>query len=118
MAAHVAAAAVTDAATLSTRQIMDRFRNAIAVIDGADVDPGATVPHPVVGSVSVGVLIDIAVVEATVHGLDLVDAADGPDVPVAAILYVRDLLARIPDPVEFIAAATGRAAPSLLPVMR
>lgn len=99
-------------------QLARRFTASAEVVTTTSLDQTAVVPHPVVGSVTVAVLIDVALVEATVHLLDLVAAvAELPPAPV--LERVRDLLARIPDSVAFIDAITGRSNPAdIIPLMR
>ncbi|MFG2905471.1 maleylpyruvate isomerase N-terminal domain-containing protein [Kitasatospora sp. NPDC048286] len=90
-----------------------------AALDGiADLSPGATVAHPLLGSVTVGALGEVALMEATVHLLDLVAAVGGPPPAEEALDFTRALLARVADPVAFIEAATGRGARAVLPVVR
>jgi len=61
----------------------------------------------------------IAVLEATVHLLDLQHALDvAPAVPDAALRTTATLLAQVADPVRFIEAATGRSTDDPLPVIR
>ena len=76
-------------------------------------------PHPVAGSVTVGVLTGIAIVEATVHYLDLLAAVGGAPLPDAALDYTRDILVRVSPPAPLIEAITGRRNPlTWLPLIR
>ena len=64
-------------------------------------------------------ITDVAVLEATIHLLDVVAAVGGDGPPPDALEFVGALLARLPDPVAFIEAATGRGATAgVLPVLR
>jgi uncharacterized protein (TIGR03083 family) len=63
--------------------------------------------------------VKIMIVEAVVHGLDVVRALDiEPDFPSDAVALTRDILAAVAPPVDFIEAATGRSAEPVLPVLR
>jgi hypothetical protein len=74
--------------------------------------------------VSVRSALEVGVVEATVHLLDFVEAADRvvpggvSDPPAEALLVTRDVLAAVPDPKTFVEAATGRVPTPVFPVMR
>jgi uncharacterized protein (TIGR03083 family) len=62
----------------------------------------------------------IAIMEAVVHGLDLCDAVEAlpGSIPEGATRFTTELLASLPDPFDFIEAATGRAPAHVLPVLR
>jgi uncharacterized protein (TIGR03083 family) len=63
--------------------------------------------------------LTLAVLEATVHLLDLLRALDRPpDVPVAGLHTTVVLLAELAPEVEFVEAATGRVAANPLPILR
>ncbi|MFF7453336.1 maleylpyruvate isomerase N-terminal domain-containing protein [Kitasatospora sp. NPDC008115] len=123
--AHTAAGAVADgaretAAALGPQALVARFAE-----DGtrvlarlAEFPPDTVVGHPLLDTVTLGALIEVAVVEATVHLLDLTAAVGGPPPPAAALEATRALLAEVADPVEFIEAATGRSGNAVLPVIR
>jgi hypothetical protein len=65
------------------------------------------------------VVAEIALVEATVHLLDLADAVGGAQPSEAALATTRDLLIAIPDPIAAIEALAGRADPAtVLPAIR
>ncbi|MEU8921497.1 maleylpyruvate isomerase N-terminal domain-containing protein [Kitasatospora sp. NPDC048545] len=123
--AHTAAGQVAEAA----KEVAERTAPAVLIarfgVEGpaalagiADLPPDATVAHPLLGSVRVGALGEVALMEATVHLLDLIAAVGGPPPPGAALDATRALLAEVADPVDFIEAATGRSARSVLPVIR
>jgi hypothetical protein len=77
------------------------------------------VPHPIVGSTTIAVLADVAMMEATVHYLDLIAAVGGPPLPSAVLAHTRALLVRIPEPAALIEVLAGRADPAaVLPVLR
>jgi uncharacterized protein (TIGR03083 family) len=112
-AAHVmadanASTAQGAAATTSLAELADRFRAGAAFVRGSSLSDSSAVPHPLGGTVTVGTIRDITLMEATVHLLDLIAAVGGVAVPDEAITAVRDLLTRVADPVALIEAATGR----------
>ncbi|MET8627031.1 maleylpyruvate isomerase N-terminal domain-containing protein [Kitasatospora sp. NPDC004669] len=84
----------------------------------ADLPPDTVVAHPLLGSVTVGALGEVALMEATVHLLDLIAAVGGPAPAEGALNFTRDLLAEVADPVAFIEAAAGRGSAPVLPVIR
>ncbi|MDH6577273.1 maleylpyruvate isomerase N-terminal domain-containing protein [Kitasatospora sp. MAP5-34] len=89
-----------------------------ALAELGDVPLSSVVAHPLLGTVTFGALGEVAVLEATVHLLDLIAAIGGPPPPGAAVQAARDLLAAVPDSVAFIEAATGRTTAPVLPVLR
>ncbi|MFJ5121540.1 maleylpyruvate isomerase N-terminal domain-containing protein [Kitasatospora sp. NPDC088548] len=84
----------------------------------ADLPPATVIAHPLLGAVTIGALREVAVMEATVHLLDLIAAIGGPPPATAALHATRTLLAEVADPVAFIEAATGRTDTPVLPVVR
>jgi hypothetical protein len=76
------------------------------------------VPHPLVGSVSLGALLEMAILETTIHLLDVIDAVGGPTPEPRALARTRNILADVPDPRTFIEVASGRSQQPILPVMR
>lgn len=74
--------------------------------------------HPHLGSVSYGAIAETAMVEATVHYLDLIAAVGGPRPPESALRATAATLSAVADPVDFIEAATGRGTAAIFPVMR
>jgi hypothetical protein len=111
--------AVARAAATAPEDLALGFEAGADFVGDAPLGPDAVVPHPVVGSVTIGVLTDVAVLEATIHLLDVVAAVGGDGPPPDALQFVGALLARLPDPIAFIEAATGRAATAgVLPVLR
>lgn len=76
------------------------------------------IAHPMLESVSLGAFLDMAIVESTVHWLDVVAAVGGPEPEPMALERARDVLAAVPDPLVFVEAATGRSHAAVLPVMR
>jgi hypothetical protein len=58
------------------------------------------------------VVAGVALMEATVHLLDLADAVGGVQPSEAALTATRDLLIAVPDPTAAIEVRTGRADPA------
>ncbi|MDV8070832.1 maleylpyruvate isomerase N-terminal domain-containing protein [Rhodococcus sp. IEGM 1366] len=76
------------------------------------------IAHPMLESVSLGAFLDMAILESTVHWLDVVAAVGGPEPEPMALERAREVLAAVPDPLAFVEAATGRSHVAVLPVMR
>ncbi|WP_111765876.1 maleylpyruvate isomerase N-terminal domain-containing protein [Nakamurella deserti] len=117
----VADAAVRTAAALSTADLVDRFRGVTEPSFAARlraVPPDRVVGHPVLGSVTVAALLEVAVMEQTVHLLDLIAAVGGPAAPAAAVRRSLQVVAAVADPVGLLEVLTGRGGTSLLPVIR
>jgi hypothetical protein len=111
-AAAVASAAVETAEALGPVALVRRFVDAGGIVLAEpELSPSTVVSHPTVGSVTVGVLTAVAIVEATVHYLDLVDAVGGEPLPPTALEYTRDILVRVSSPAPLIEAITGRRNP-------
>lgn len=108
------------AAVTSTEEFVQRFQVGLpaAVDRTAQLDADSVVLNPALGTVTYGALGDIAILEATVHYLDLVAAVGGPPPPAAALESAARTLAGVADPVAFLEAATGRTSDPVLPVMR
>lgn len=76
------------------------------------------IAHPMLESVSLGAFLDMAILESTIHWLDVVAAVGGPEPESMGLERARDVLAAVPDPRAFVEAATGRSRVAVLPVMR
>jgi Mycothiol maleylpyruvate isomerase N-terminal domain len=110
MAGEVAARATELAQSLDAVAVVGRFVEGASIVLREPALPLSTVvAHPIVGSTTVGVLT--AVVEATVHYLDLLDAIGGEPLPTRALHYTRDVLVRVSEPAPLIEAMTGRRNP-------
>ncbi|WP_433727906.1 maleylpyruvate isomerase N-terminal domain-containing protein [Nocardia sp. CA-129566] len=105
------------AETMDIDELLRRFdTDGLAELDA--VRPGDVLAHPILGRVTYRAFAEVAVVDVTVHLLDLIAAVGGSPVPEPALRLTREILAAVPDPVEFIEAATGRSKVAVLPVMR
>jgi hypothetical protein len=58
------------------------------------------------------VVAEVALMEATMHLLDMADAVGGVQPSEKALTATRDLLIAVPDPTAAIEVLTGRAAPA------
>jgi len=100
--------------------LVDRFGVAgpAAVEALRAADPAAPVPWATF-AVTLNEVLGIAVMEASVHLLDLQRAlGQPPEVPADALAVTVRLLAEVAPAVEFIEAATGRTKTMPLPVIR
>ncbi|MGV9796864.1 hypothetical protein ACWDTP_02250 [Mycobacterium sp. NPDC003449] len=81
--------------------------------DVADVADGdrQVIRYPVVGTTTLAVVAEVALMEATVHLLDLADAVGGVQPSPDALAATRDLLIAIPDPQTAVEVLAGRRAP-------
>jgi len=124
--AHVAAADIADAAAstaarISTADLVTRFRSATEpafVARLRAIPAGQVVQHPVLGTVTVAALVEVSVMEHTVHLLDLIDAVGGPPAPADAVRRALDIVAAVPDPERLLETLTGRKPGTALPVVR
>jgi hypothetical protein len=75
--------------------------------------------YPVIGSTTLGVVAEVALLEATVHLLDLADAVGGVAPSDRALAAARDLLVAVPDPTAVVEVLAGRTPPqSVIPAIR
>lgn len=100
--------------------VVERFGSELPDVFGrlTGLNRATVIAHPILESVSLGAFLDMAIVESTIHWLDVVDAVGGPAPESAALERARDVLVGVPDPVEFIEAASGRSNRPVLPVMQ
>jgi uncharacterized protein (TIGR03083 family) len=116
----IAGHALSEAAGNPAEVFVERFGvggpAAVEVLRAAD--PAAVVPW-VTFAVTLNEVLRIAVMEASVHLLDLQRAlGQPPEVPADALAITARLLAEVAPAVEFIEAATGRTEAMRLPVIR
>lgn len=122
MAQPVADRARNDADRLGREELVDRFEapaeQTIRFLAAAD--PESLIPWPRSGGVTpMREAIRIALLEATVHLLDVLRALNrNPTVPRPALDESAALLAATVPQIDFIEAATGRTLTSPLPVLR
>lgn len=119
---RIAEQAVAEAPALTATEAAARFDEAAArlrgmpeMTDAADV----VIRYPIVGTTTLGVVAEVALLEATVHLLDLADAVGGVAPSAAALAATRDLLIAVPDPAAAVEALAGRVAPqAAVPAIR
>jgi uncharacterized protein (TIGR03083 family) len=122
--AHTAAddlaqTAVTDASTLAAADAVARFTECADVMRALTVPADTVIAYPVVGTTTLAVVTEVALMEATVHLLDLADAVGGVAPSAAALAATRDLLIAVPDPTATIEVLAGRGRPDdVLPAIR
>lgn len=75
--------------------------------------------YPIVGSTTLAVVAEVALLEATVHLLDLAAAVGGVAPSAAALAATRDLLISVPDAQDAVEVLAGRApAQAAVPAIR
>ena len=119
MADQIAGDAVSQAANLTPDVIVDRFIACARRVRDFSV-PGNTVArYPIIGTTTVAAISEVALMEATVHLLDLADAVGGVEPSAEALAATRDLLVAVPDPKAVVEVLAGRAQPvGVLPAIR
>jgi uncharacterized protein (TIGR03083 family) len=111
--------AVADAGHLSADSAVDRFSRCARIVRATPMPHQTVIHYPVVGSTTLAVIAEVALMEATVHLLDLADAVGGIEPSGDALAVTRDLLIRIPNPATAVDVLSGRIDPdSALPVVR
>lgn len=119
---QIAERAVLEASTLTPPTAAARFVEAAARLRRMPemARAGETViRYPIVGSTTLGVVAEVALMEATVHLLDLADAIGGVAPSPTALAATRDLLIAVPDPTAAVEALAGRApARAAVPAIR
>jgi uncharacterized protein (TIGR03083 family) len=122
LAESVADGARREAGLMGQDELVDRFdepaERAIKALQAAD--PELLIPWPRSGAVTpLREGIRIALLEATVHLLDVLRALNrNPTIPRFALGESAALLAAMVPQIDFIEAATGRSATSPLPLVR
>jgi len=116
----IADQAATDATTLTPDDAVMRFTECAEILRATPMSKEVVISYPVVGTTTtLAVVAEIALMEATVHLLDLADAVGGVQPSKPALAATRDLLIAIPDPIAAIEALAGRADPAtVLPAIR
>ncbi len=116
---RIAERATTDATKLTPDDAVTRFTDSAEILRATPMSKKTVISYPVVGSTTLAVVAEVALMEATVHLLDLADAVGGIQPSERALAATRDLLIAIPDPIAAIEALAGRADPAtMLPAIR
>jgi uncharacterized protein (TIGR03083 family) len=109
----IAEGAATDAAALTPDDAVTRFTECAEILRATPMPEETVISYPVVGiTTTLAVVAEIALMEATVHLLDLADAVGGVEPSEQALAATRDLLIAVPDPVAAIEVLAGRADPA------
>jgi hypothetical protein len=109
---NIAERAHTEAATLTPHDFVTRFTDCAEIVRATPMSKETVISYPVVGTTTLAVVAEVALMEATVHLLDLADAVGGVQPSEQALCATRDLLIAIPDPIAAIEVLAGRADPA------
>ena len=96
MADNLAEQATSDAVELSPDDAVTRFTECAEILRTTTMSKETVITHPVVGSTTLAVVAEVALMEATVHLLDLADAVGGVQPSENALAATRDLLIAVP----------------------
>ncbi|TFV56050.1 hypothetical protein E4P42_20885 [Mycobacterium sp. PS03-16] len=119
MAGDVAAGALAEARGLTPSLAAARFAVNAERLRAHPVDPDTVIAYPVVGSATLAVVTEVALMEATVHLLDLAAAVGGVEPSDEALSATRALLIAVPEPVAAVEALAGRVpARAAVPAIR
>jgi len=109
---RIAERATSDAAALTPDEAVTRFTECAEILRATPMSKKTVISYPVVGSTTLAVVPEVALIEATVHLLDLDDAVGGVQPSRQALAATRDLLIAVPDPIAAIEVLAGRADPA------
>lgn len=108
----IAERAHTEATALTPDAAVRRFTECAEILRATPMSNETVISYPVVGTTTLAVVAEVALMEATVHLLDLADAVGGVQPSEQALAATRDLLIAIPDPIAAIEVLAGRADPA------
>lgn len=115
----VADTAVAESRNLTPQSAAARFRECAEIVRATPMPSDTVVAYPAIGSTTMAVVAEVALMEATVHLLDLGHAVGGVQPSPDALAATRDLLVAIPDPVAAVEALAGRVpADEAVPAIR
>jgi Mycothiol maleylpyruvate isomerase N-terminal domain len=112
LADNLAEQATSAAAKLTPDDAVTGFTECAEILRATTMSKETAITYPVVGSTTLAVVAEVALMEATVHLLDLADAVGGLQPSEKALVATRDLLIAIPDPAAAIEVLAGRADPA------
>jgi hypothetical protein len=96
-----------------------RFTECAEILRATTMSKKTVISYPVVGTTTLAVVAEVALMEATVHLLDLADAVGDVQPSEKALAATRDLLIAVPDPTAAIEVLAGRADPAAaMPAIR
>ena len=104
--------AVSDAAALTPDVAAARFSECARILRATPMSDDTVIAYPTVGSTTLAVIAETALMEATVHMLDLAAAVGGIEPSAQALSATRDLLIAVPDATAAIEVLAGRADPA------
>jgi uncharacterized protein (TIGR03083 family) len=104
--------AVSDAAALTPDVAAARFSECARILRTTPMSDDTVIAYPTVGSTTLAVIAETALMEATVHMLDLAAAVGGIEPSAQALSATRDLLITVPDATAAIEVLAGRADPA------
>ncbi|MGE2725134.1 maleylpyruvate isomerase N-terminal domain-containing protein [Mycolicibacterium pulveris] len=115
----IAGNAVSDAAALTATAAARRFADSAVTLRAGTMPESTVIAYPVVGTTTLAVIVETALMEATVHLLDLAAAVGGVEPSPEALAATRDLLVAVPDATAAVEVLAGRAPfDTALPVIR
>lgn len=118
-AGSLAQQAISGATALTPQTAARRFTESARVLRATPMPAETTIAYPFVGSTTLAVVAETAVMEATVHMLDLADAVGGIEPSAEALSATRDLLICVPDASLAVEVLAGRAIPAkVIPAIR
>ena len=109
---NIAERAHAEATALTPDDAVTRFTDCAEILRATPMSKETVISYPVVGTTTLAVVAEVALMEATVHLLDLADAVGGVHPSEQALCATRDLLIAIPDPIAAIEVLAGRADPA------
>ena len=111
--------ATTDATELTPENAVTRFTECAEILRATPMSKRTVIFYPVVGTTTLAVVAEVALMEATVHLLEVANAVGGIRPSEQALAATRDLLIAVPDAIAAIEALAGRADPAtVLPAIR
>ena len=108
----LATLAVADAKNLSPDTAATRFSECARILRATPMSGETVIAYPTVGTTTLAVIAETALMEATVHMLDLADAVGGIEPSYEALTATRDLLIAVPDATAAVEVLAGRADPA------
>jgi uncharacterized protein (TIGR03083 family) len=115
----IAERAHTEATALTPDDAVRRFTECAEILRATPMPEETVITYPVVGTTTLAVVAEVALMEVTVHLLDLADAVGGVQPSEQALAATRGLLIAIPDPIAAIEVLAGRADPAIaVPAIR
>jgi Mycothiol maleylpyruvate isomerase N-terminal domain len=111
--------AVSEAERLTPESAAARFAECARILRATPMSDETVIAYPSVGSTTLSVFAETALMEATVHLLDLADAVGGIEPSPQALTATRDLLIAVPDATAAVEVLAGRADPAVaVPAIR